>query len=63
MKLEILVNRMCKYLAIFFFCSLFSCSRNTAADPGQFDPVPEKLLLIPVVEEISGIADSEFLPN
>ena len=60
MKLEIFVNRMCKYLAIFFSILLLSCSRKSApASLEKFDPVPVKTLLNPMLEEISGIADSE----
>jgi hypothetical protein len=60
MNLEIFVSRMCNYLALFCLIILFSCSRKSdAVNPEKFEPVPEKTLLNPLVEEISGIADSE----
>ena len=64
MKLEIFLTRMCNYLAIFFLMIFLSCSRNSgSANPEKFDPVPVKTLLDPLVEEISGIADSESEPG
>lgn len=64
MKLEILVTRMCNYMAIFFLVTFLSCSRNSgSANPEKFDPVPVKTLLNPMLEEISGIADSESEPG